>query len=163
MSLSGALNAKYASWFQSSLTSTLCGKYTFKTFIPAGCIIAFFNACKIGLNLIDQNIVCQGYWDFNYRIIKRMLNGSALYRNTAAAAATIEPPSLMIWFLHKLSGQLLRMDIKPIVLRDSPLKFQNTPFKLKGSWLLQCCHKLYYQKRWLVIISFFFRWTCFIL
>lgn len=63
-----------------------------------------------------------------------MLNGSALYRNTtAAAAAAIQPPSLplMIVFLNKLNDELLRMDIKTIVLRDSPLKFHNTLFKLK--------------------------------
>lgn len=62
-----------------------------------------------------------------------MLNGSALYRNTTAAAAAIQPPSLrlMIVFLNKLNDESIRMDIKTIVLRDSPLKFHNTLFKLK--------------------------------
>lgn len=61
--LSGALNAKNASRFQSSLTCNLCGKYTFKTFIQVGWIIAFFMTAQ---HLDGFPINISVFWQFDF-------------------------------------------------------------------------------------------------
>lgn len=110
---------KYASWFQSSLTCTLCGKYTFKTFIQVGWIFAFFYYLhKIGINFqLKEVFVCQAYLDFNYVAVQRKCTVKKYYDCCLCCSyRSTFPTNDLTPYLILLLGELQCMGLKKILV-----------------------------------------------